>query len=289
MVDTKDLKSFGSNAVRVRVSSWAHFSFPSMNIFDSHFHSLIMRKNGDLSPLPTSVTGIDVSADPFDIIERIEILKGLENVSYSVGSGPWRIADEDFSSPEEEAEILEKLILEYDAHFIGECGLDLFHDYGSIKAQRELFLVQIMLSNKLNRPIIIHSRDAAEDTVETLEKNTFSSSGIMHCFSYDKNIMKKALDKGLYISFSGNVTYRKNDLIRESAIYCPSDRILYETDSPYLSPMPMRGKKNRPEYTEYILSFLSEIRKEDKISLYEKVIENYKRLLSLSEGKGRAD
>ncbi|HIV99372.1 MAG TPA: TatD family hydrolase [Candidatus Ornithospirochaeta avicola] len=248
-----------------------------------------MRKNGDLSPIPASITGIDVSADPFDIKERIEILKGLENVSYSVGSGPWRIADEDFSSPQEEAETLEKIILEYDAHFIGECGLDLFHDYGRINTQKELFEAQIMLSRKLKRPIIIHSRDAAEDTVEILKKNTFSSSGIMHCFSYDKNVMKKPLDKGLYISFSGNVTYRKNEFIREAAIYCPSDRILYETDSPYLSPVPMRGKKNRPEYTEYILSFLSEIRKEDRSALYEKVNENYRRLLSLSEGKGRAD
>ena len=105
----------------------------------------------------------------------------------------------------------------------------------------------------------------------------------MHCYSSGPLLMKAALDKGLYISFSGNVTYKGSDIIRESAKAVPRDRILYETDSPYLAPIPMRGKPCRPEYTEYTLSFLAELRGEDMEELKWNVLENLYSVLGRKE------
>ena len=247
-------------------------------IIDSHFHFLSMRKRG-IETLPQDLLGIDVATDAGDAAERLALLPGSPTIFFSIGSGPWVLDKKDFISVENERE---KLLGDYNAFgadAIGECGFDNHWGYGTKEMQRGLFMMQLETASELNIPVIIHTRDADEEIEESFSSSAFRCRGIMHCFSSDRALMKKALDKGLYISFAGNVTYKGNDKIREAAEYVPIDRILYETDSPYLAPIPMRGKPCCPEYTEYTLDFLSELRKEDREELKERVRENLLALL----------
>ena len=151
------------------------------------------------------------------------------------------------------------------------------------KSAMELFMMQVELASALNLPIIIHTRDADTEIEDALSSTSFNCRGIMHCFSSDERIMRKALDKGLYISFAGNITYKGNEAIRRCAAAVPIDRLLYETDSPYLAPIPMRGKPSRPEYTEYTLSFIAELRNDDADSIRESVKENLFALLQRNQ------
>ena len=118
-----------------------------------------------------------------------------------------------------------------------------------------------------------------KEILDALCSSEFRCRGVMHCFSSDTRLMKAALDKGLFISFAGNVTYKSNEMIREAAKAVPIDRILYETDSPYLAPIPMRGKPSNPTFTEYTLEFLADLRNEDKDNLKMHVRDNLFRML----------
>ena len=160
--------------------------------------------------------------------------------------------------------------------------------YGTKEEQIKLFETQLDLSEELRVPVIIHSRDADEDLVSIIKKRSFPYSGIMHCFSSSYDIAKAALDKGLYISFAGNVTYKSNNLIQQAAKYVPSDRILYETDSPYLAPVPMRYKPCNPCYSDYTSSFLADLRNKEADEFRSEAISNFKRLRSISEGTLKA-
>ena len=140
-------------------------------------------------------------------------------------------------------------------------------------------MMQVELASELDLPIIIHTRDADREIAAALSSPSFRCRGIMHCFSSGTDLMRKALDKGLYISFAGNVTYKGNERIQEAASSVPMDRFLVETDSPYLAPIPMRGKPCRPEYTEYTLSAIADLRNEDKEKLKEAAKDNLLRLL----------
>ncbi len=159
---------------------------------------------------------------------------------------------------------------------IGECGLDYFRlpDDESLKKQfkqkqREAFEAQIQLAQEFNLPLIIHTRaskedpnDAYTDTAEIVSSFEFqaSSPGVMHCYLGNVEYAKRFLGLGFYLSFSGIVTFKKADTVRESARYCPPDCILSETDCPYLAPEPFRGKQNEPVYVEFVLKKLEEIK-----------------------------
>lgn len=144
---------------------------------------------------------------------------------------------------------------------IGECGLDYYRMHQERAMQINSFIFQIDLANRCGLPVIVHSRDAMEDTVSILRKEC-KTGGIMHCFPGDKNAAQKVLDLGMYLSFAGNVTYRAAAALHESALYAPLDRLLVETDAPFLTPVPLRGKKNRTEYVIHTYRYLSELRKE---------------------------
>ncbi len=132
---------------------------------------------------------------------------------------------------------------------IGEIGLDYYHDDVSPAVQKEWFSRQLELSNELELPAVIHSRDAAQDTFETLKAlKTGEGSAVIHCFSYGKEMAKRFLDLGHYIGLGGVVTFKNARHAKEVASYVPLDRLLLETDSPYLSPVPYRGKRNFSGY-----------------------------------------
>lgn len=230
-----------------------------------------------------NIIGIDIGCEPGDIIPRLELLKGYDNVRTSQAAGPWCMENENADVDELIAD-LRKNLIDYRSTFIGECGLDWYWDYGTRDGQKALFQRQIDMSNEMGLPIIIHSRGADEDMLEMLSKNHFDYSGIMHCYSSSINELGAILDKGFYVSFSGNVTYKSNKAIQEAAKAVPADRLLFETDSPYLAPVPKRGKTNRPEYTEYTSQFLADLRGVDVEEMRNQCIENYRTLLSRSKG-----
>jgi TatD DNase family protein len=145
---------------------------------------------------------------------------------------------------------------------IGETGLDYYRLKGDLTWQQDRFRRHIRAARICNKPLIIHTRDAAADTIRILhEENAGSVSGVMHCFTESWETARAALDLGFYISFSGIVTFRSADSLRDVAIQVPQDRLLIETDAPYLAPVPYRGKTNEPAYVREVAETLARIRK----------------------------
>jgi len=144
---------------------------------------------------------------------------------------------------------------------IGETGLDYFYMNSEKEVQIDSFTEHIRLGKKHNLPIIIHVRNADQDMIEILTKESAADTpGVIHCFTGDYDTAKKYLDLGYYISFSGIVTYKRSEELREAAKKIPKDKILIETDSPYLAPVPHRGKPNEPSYVRHVAETISDVR-----------------------------
>ncbi len=144
---------------------------------------------------------------------------------------------------------------------IGECGLDYFYENSPIDAQKICFEKQIEACLQTDMPLVLHTRDAEVDTIDILKSaGKGNLRGVVHCFSGSMDLAKAALDMGLYISFSGIITFKKADEIREVVKYTPMDRILVETDCPYLAPVPHRGKVNEPAYVTHNAMKVSELK-----------------------------
>lgn len=144
---------------------------------------------------------------------------------------------------------------------IGETGLDYFRLTGDLEWQRERFRTHIRAAIQCGKPLIIHTRNAAEDTLRIMrEENAQLVGGVMHCFTESSDVAMQAIALGFYISFSGIVTFKNALAIKEVAKIVPLDRILVETDSPYLAPIPYRGKINQPSYVKYVAEEIAELR-----------------------------
>lgn len=144
---------------------------------------------------------------------------------------------------------------------IGETGLDYFRSQGDLDWQRDRFRRHIEAARRCRRPLIIHSRAAPDDTIRLMsEENAGEAGGVMHCFAEDWKMAEQALALGFYISFSGIVTFKNAAAIQEVARRAPLDRILVETDSPYLAPVPYRGKTNEPAYVRHTAEYVAELR-----------------------------
>jgi len=158
---------------------------------------------------------------------------------------------------------------------IGETGLDYFHvKKDTADWQRERFRRHIAASNQSGKPMIIHTRDAKADTIEIMQQEQ-AQPGVMHCFSEDWETAKAALDLGFYISFSGIITFKSAADLREVAKKVPADRLLVETDSPYLTPVPYRGRANSPAYTYYVAEKLAEIRGASVDNIAQQTTQNF--------------
>jgi TatD DNase family protein len=142
---------------------------------------------------------------------------------------------------------------------IGECGLDYYYDNAPREKQQEAFRDQIRLAKELDLPLIIHTRDAEADTMRLLEEEG-ATRGVFHCFTGSKELALAGIRRGFAISFSGVVTFKKSEALREVAREVPDDRFLIETDAPYLAPPPYRGKRNEPAYVVKIAETLAEVR-----------------------------
>jgi TatD DNase family protein len=161
---------------------------------------------------------------------------------------------------------------------VGETGLDYFRDYAPRDAQRQLFQLELALAEDTGKPVVIHTRAADDDTLAALRG--FTGTVILHCFS-SPALLEPALDQGWYVSFAGNVTYPKAPELRDAAARVPADRILAETDSPYLAPQPVRGKRNEPANVVHTVGVLAEARGEDPAELAERIDANATAAFSL--------
>jgi TatD DNase family protein len=161
---------------------------------------------------------------------------------------------------------------------VGETGLDYFRDYAPHDAQQRLFEAQLALADELRKPAVIHTRAADADTLSRLVEH--DGVVILHCFS-SQPLLEPALERGWYISFAGNVTYKNAYDLRAAARRVPDDRLLAETDSPYLAPQPVRGRRNEPAYVVHTLRALAEARGVDEAALELQVDENATRAFAL--------
>jgi len=157
---------------------------------------------------------------------------------------------------------------------VGECGLDFYRLHQPKEKQIESFEAQIDLAKKNNLPLIIHSREAMSETIDILKEKKVNA-GIMHCFAGDREVAKKVLDLGLYISFAGNLTYKKAFTLVDSAAYVPLDRLFLETDAPFLTPVPFRGQKNRSEYVREVYKFVANLKNESLSKVLDQIQQNF--------------
>ncbi|XBC39566.1 MAG: YchF/TatD family DNA exonuclease [Buchnera aphidicola (Chaetogeoica yunlongensis)] len=167
-------------------------------------------------------------------------------------------------------------------HAIGETGLDYISTHDK-KSQQILFRKHIRIAKKLNKPLLVHTRKAINDTINILkEENTTSNKVIFHSFTENIHFAKILLDMGFYISFSGIVTFKNANIVRETAKFVPIENMLIETDSPYLSPVPYRGKENQPAYLYKTTSFISKLKKIDPDNFSQQTTKNFLKLFNYS-------
>ena len=159
---------------------------------------------------------------------------------------------------------------------IGETGLDYFRSEGELEWQRERFRCHIRAARQCGKPLIVHMRDASDDTLRIMQEESANDvGGVMHCFTATGEVAKAALALGFYISFSGIVTFKNSGSLREVAAQVPSNRLLIETDSPYLAPVPYRGKTNQPAYVRHVAEQLAELRGIPFAELAEQTTQNF--------------
>ena len=143
---------------------------------------------------------------------------------------------------------------------VGECGLDYFYDHSPRPEQRVAFAAQIQLAHERSLPLVIHTRDAWEETFDILDAEGVPERTIFHCFTGGPAEARQCLQRGAYLSFSGIVTFKTATELHDAARLCPLERMLVETDSPYLAPVPHRGKANQPAYVTHVVQALSDLR-----------------------------
>ncbi len=162
---------------------------------------------------------------------------------------------------------------------IGETGLDYFHETESKTLQQESFALQLEVAGELGLPVVVHTRDAREDTLAMIKTHgNLEYAGVLHCFTEDWDMAKRALDMNFYISLSGIVTFKNAESLREVARKLPLDRLLVETDAPYLAPVPHRGKSNEPKFVRDVAEYLAALTGMDIETFAKQTTENFYRL-----------
>ncbi len=230
------------------VDSHCHLNFPELatNIEDIR---LAMTENGVGHALCISVTLKDFP-------QVLALADKYPNFFASVGVHPDYESEPPFSS-----DTLFDLAQHPKVVAIGETGLDYFRLTGNLDWQRERFRTHIRAAIKAKLPLIIHTRASAEDTLRIMEEENASEvGGAMHCFTETLDVAMRAIEMGFYISFSGIVTFKNASALKEVARHVPLDRILVETDSPYLAPIPFRGKTNQPAYVKHVAEEVARLR-----------------------------
>lgn len=253
-----------------------------MEFFDSHCHFNDEKFDIDREDIIRSVyaAGITKAVCVGYNLEKskfaLEIANSYDFIYSACGISPNDV--DDFSK--KNIEEIEKLCKNTKVVAIGEIGLDYYWNKENKELQKELFIKQIDIANKLDKPIVIHTRDAYIDTIEILKAHPVNKKGIFHCCPLNQELIKEALKLGFYISFSGNVTF-KNAKSEGCVNLVPMDKILIETDSPYLSPEPFRGKRNDPSKVKLVARRISEIKELDIEDVTEITYNNAKQIFNI--------
>jgi len=199
---------------------------------------------------------VTVSNNLIDFAQLFANLKTETNVFHSIGISPSSVVQpgDDWEAKIQEGTRLDRVVA------IGEIGLDYYRKFGDRDSQVELFIRQLELAEKLSLPVIIHNRDAGSDVLEILRERLPRRGGILHCYSEDYEYAKKALELNLWISFAGNVTYRNARNLQDTAKKIPLDRMLIESEAPFMVPAVHRGKRNKPSYINETAAFIAQLR-----------------------------
>ena len=234
------------------IDTHAHLDFPELyNRLDEVLKNALENRVKRIVTISTNLNKID---------KIIEISKNYEEVYHTVGVHPNEVLKDKNNS---NYEMILNLSKNEKCVGIGECGLDYHYGNDSKAEQKASFITQINVSRETNLPLIIHARDADKDMINILE-NEYKNGpfkAILHCFSSGKDLALCGINLGFYISFSGIVTFKSAKLIQEIATLIPDDKILVETDAPYLSPTPLRGSVNEPKNCSITAKYLADIRK----------------------------
>lgn len=229
-------------------------------IIDSHAHLNTYEdveqviKDANDSKVDTIVS---ISTDLDSSRKNIQIAEKYRNVFCAVGIHPCDVKNHSISDLGK----IEELSYNQNAKAIGEVGLDFYYTKEDLDNQYEFLNLQIDIANRRNLPVVIHARDSYPELIDYIKSSKIKSDFVVHCFTGDKIVAKEFLDLGSYISFTGIVTFKKSNDLREIASYIPEDKIMIETDSPYLSPHPKRGKTNYPKNLIYIAECIAKEKK----------------------------
>ncbi len=209
--------------------------------------------------------------------ERAAVAGGLwTGVRTAVGVHPHHAGDFDGREPEAATLVERQLAADPLARAIGEAGLDYHYDYAPKQTQQRVFRAQIQLARRLDLPLGIHTREAEEDTLALLREDGGGPvRGVLHCFTGTQRLADAALELGLHLSFSGIITFPKSAALRAVAASVPEDRLLCETDSPYLAPTPYRGKRNEPAWVTRVAEELASLRAATTSTLRERLALNF--------------
>jgi TatD DNase family protein len=252
------------------VDSHCHLDFPD---FSDDLDGIVSRAGaagvGRMVTISTRVKRLN---------QLLAIAERFDNVHCSVGTHPHHADEEDGISPDE----LVALTRHPKVVALGEAGLDYFYDNGSPEAQARGFRAHIAAARATGLPLVIHTRDADEDCGRILDEEMArgSFSAVLHCYTGGRELALKAVGHGLYIGFTGILTFKKSESLRALAAELPADRILVETDSPYLAPGKFRGKRNEPAYVVEVAKVLAETRGVSLDEISRQTTENFFRLFS---------
>lgn len=251
-------------------------------LIDSHCHIPLLSEDLSLSDIITNAqendiehmlcVAIDLEGSP----GIIEIAQQNEMISASVGIHPNTELTKEATIDDIAALADTKEVVA-----IGETGLDYFRSEGDLEWQRDRFRTHISVAKELNKPLIIHTREAKEDVIKILkEEGADNVGGVMHCFVENWETAQAAMDLNFVISFSGIVTFKNAKDLQEVAKQVPLENMLVETDSPYLAPVPYRGKTNQPAYVKHVAEFIATLKEIEFTTLAEQTTKNYHKIFN---------
>ena len=254
------------------IDSHCHLDRLNLDDFDQNLDNVVSAaKQAKVNKL------LCVSVTLKEFPAMVEKTKHFDNVYLSCGAHPLNQEDE-----VDEAQLL-SLSQHNNVIAVGETGLDYFYAPETKALQLDSFKKHVRVAKKLNKPLIIHTRDAQKDTLAILrDEGAAEVGGILHCFTESWEMAEQAIAMGFYISFSGIVTFKNASALREVAKQVPDDRFLIETDAPYLAPVPHRGKQNQPAYVVEVAKHLASIRGQSVDTIAKLSTDNFNRLFTLT-------
>ncbi len=255
-----------------------------MKLFDTHAHiglitedpidQLIITQEAKQAGVSHILSICNNLSDFFQVYQN---LSTATHIYHSIGVSPSEVTHpgRDWENKIEEGLKLDRIVA------IGEIGLDYYRKFGNKDAQIELFIRQLELAHQFDLPVVIHNREAGRDVLEILKDKLPPKGGVLHCYSENWDFAREALEMNLYISFAGNVTYRNARNLHETAKAMPLDRMLIESESPFMVPSAFRGKRNKPSYLKATAEFIAELREDDLDMVTETLYSNSLRFFGL--------